>query len=378
VKNRNRQWHEELSDLLSEEATSQLSRAREALAKKRAERDAREERKAIKAQARAQLRDDKLDQELARIAVREIENRYQGLGGLPIAIVMMVAAMAIVVISILNPEVAGLLWAAFGLSMGAAGIYSGHYKASRLLDRLQPLAAPDSVVPGEVISTREGRGARTSDAGSAAQPVEGGDPLSRRLEEACDRLDQALKVAPDQVKTFLSSRSGKTIEQLRATGRDLARRERRLRELSAPEMKARMEADHIALDERIARASDDAVKQSLFQARAALKEKQAHHAELEQGADRLEAERLRLSYTLEGLHAQILRLSTSTSLGSGDPLTSPLRASLEQLQDELTALAEASDEVRQLAEARIPEAIAEVEGPSMTRDPLTGRPRERS
>ena len=378
MKNRNRQWHEELSDLLSEEASSHLSRAREALAKKRAERDAREERKALKEQARAQLRDDKLDRELARIAVREIENRYQGLGGLPMAIVMMVAAMAIVVFSILNPELAGLLWAAFGLSMGAAGIYSGHYKASRLLERLQPLAAADSVVPGEVIAERQGSGDRASATGSERHSGEGGDPLSRRLEEACDRLDQALKVAPDQVKTFLSSRSGTTIEQLRATGRDLARRERRLRELSAPEMKARMESDHVALDERIARASDSAVRQSLFQARAALKEKQAHHAELEQGADRLEAERLRLSYTLEGLHAQILRLSTSTSLGSGDPLTSPLRASLEQLQDELTALAEASDEVRQMADARIPEAIAEIEGPSITRDPLTGRPRERS
>jgi len=377
VKNRNRQWHEELSDLLSEEATSHLSRAREALARKRAERDAREERKALKQQARAQLRDDKLDRELARIAAREIENRYQGLGGLPMAIVMMVAAMAIVVITLLNPEMAGLLWVSFGLSMGAAGIYSGHYKASRLLERLQPMAAADSVVPGEVLATGNGKEDRSARNATAASP-EGEDPLSRRLEEACDRLDQALKAAPEQVKTFLSSRSGKTIDQLRATGRDLARRERRLRELSAPGMKARMEADHVALDERIARATDGSVRQSLFQARAALKEKQAHHAELEQGADRLEAERLRLSYTLEGLHAQILRLSTSTSLGAGEGLTSPIRASLEQLQDELTALAEASDEVRQMADARIPEAIAEIEGPSTSRDPLTGRPRERS
>ncbi|HLT31033.1 MAG TPA: hypothetical protein VK013_13410 [Myxococcaceae bacterium] len=377
MKNRNRQWHEELSDLLSEEATSHLSRAREALARKRAERDAREERKALKQQARAQLRDDKLDRELARIAAREIENRYQGLGGLPMAIVMMVAAMAIVVITLLNPEMAGLLWVSFGLSMGAAGIYSGHYKASRLLERLQPMAAADSVVPGEVLATGNGKEDRSARNATAASP-EGEDPLSRRLEEACDRLDQALKAAPEQVKTFLSSRSGKTIDQLRATGRDLARRERRLRELSAPGMKARMEADHVALDERIARATDGSVRQSLFQARAALKEKQAHHAELEQGADRLEAERLRLSYTLEGLHAQILRLSTSTSLGAGEGLTSPIRASLEQLQDELTALAEASDEVRQMADARIPEAIAEIEGPSTSRDPLTGRPRERS
>src|SRR5690606_8544510 len=246
VKNRNRQWHEELSDLLSEEATSHLSRAREALARKRAERDAREERKALKQQARAQLRDDKLDRELARIAAREIENRYQGLGGLPTAIVMRVAAMAIVVITLLNPEMAGLLWVSFGLSMGAAGIYSGHYRASRLLERLQPMAAADSVVPGEVLATGNGKEDRSARNATAASP-EGEDPLSRRLEEACDRLDQALKAAPEQVKTFLSSRSGKTIDQLRATGRDLARRERRLRELSAPGMKARMEADHVAL-----------------------------------------------------------------------------------------------------------------------------------
>src|SRR5690606_22429694 len=194
-------------------------------------------------------------------------------------------------ITLLNPEMAGLLWVSFGLSMGAAGIYSGHYKASRLLERLQPMAAADSVVPGEVLATGNGKEDRSARNATAASP-EGEDPLSRRLEAACARLDQARKAAPEQGKTFLSSRSGKTIDQLRATGRDLARRERRLRELSAPGMKARMEADHVALDERIARATDGSVRQSLFQARAALKEKQAHHAELEQGADRLEAERL--------------------------------------------------------------------------------------
>jgi uncharacterized protein YdcH (DUF465 family) len=178
------------------------------------------------------------------------------------------------------------------------------------------------------------------------------------------------------VKLFLSTQSGKTLEQLRATGRDLMRREQRLRELSAPDAHARMQADHDALEDRISRATDASVRQSLFQARAALKEKQAHHAQLEQGADRLEAERLRLSYTLEGLHAQILRLSASTGLGSG-ALNAPLRASLEQLQGELAALAEASEEALQLADEGLPEAIAEIDGGSAGRDPLTGLRRER-
>lgn len=380
MSNRNRPWHEELNELLTEETSSHLSRARESLSKHRKRREARERRRQVKEQVRADLHREEIDRDLAKLAISELERKYSGLGILPLAAVMTLAALTVIGIVIFNPHLVPLLFMAFGLGMGAAGMLSSHSKAHRMLGQLRVIVDEDEdLLPEETVrSEARGKEPRASNGrrAAASPPEPDGDALSHRLEEACDRLEHALKTAPDEVKRFLSTQSDKTLEQLRATGRDLMRRERRLRELSAPDTEARMQADHDALEDRISRATDASVRQSLFQARAALKEKQAHHAQLEQGADRLEAERLRLSYTLEGLHAQILRLSASTGLGSG-ALNAPLRASLEQLQGELAALAEASEEVRQLADERLPEAIAEIDGGSAARDPLTGLRRER-
>ena len=375
---RNQQWHEELNELLTEEASSHLARTRETLSKHRRRREARRKRRELKKEVRSDLLRDELDQELAKLALSELERRYSGVGGLPMAIVMALAALIALGFAVFNPTFFPLFFVAFGLGMGAAGIYSSHAKSDRMLGQLRLLVDGDEEVDAvEAAGIKPEPLRRGRRDVAPAQTAPAGDPLSQRLEAACDRLEQALGSAPDEVKRFLSTQSGKTLDQLRMTGRDLARRELHLRELGAAEPQSRIEADHAELEERIARASDDGVRQSLFQARTALQEKQAHHAQLVRGAERMEAERLRLAYTLEGLHAQILRLSTSSGLGSG-VLTSPLRASLEQLQGELSALAEASDEVRRMADARLPEAIAEIADPSSTRDPMTGLLRERS
>jgi hypothetical protein len=63
-------------------------------------------------------------------------------------------------------------------------------------------------------------------------------------------------------------------------------------------------------------------------------------------ANRLEAERTRLGYTLDGLYAQVMRLRTADA-GSADLVDTGLRMSLDQLRDEMNALAEAVEQVNQ-------------------------------
>jgi flagellin-like hook-associated protein FlgL len=67
-------------------------------------------------------------------------------------------------------------------------------------------------------------------------------------------------------------------------------------------------------------------------------------AELATAASRLEAEHTRLYYTLENLHAQVLRVR-SADVASVDVAGLGLRQSLEQLGAEMDAVTEALEDV---------------------------------
>jgi Flp pilus assembly protein TadB len=163
LSNRNRPWHEELNELLTEETSSHLSRARESLSKHRKRREARERRRQVKEQMRADLHREELDRDLAKLAVSELERKYSGLGILPLAAVMALAALTVIGIVIFNPDYAPLLVMAFGLGMGAAGMLSSHSKAHRMLGQLRAITDEDEdLSPVEAVrSLRRLRPSRT-------------------------------------------------------------------------------------------------------------------------------------------------------------------------------------------------------------------------
>lgn len=173
---------------------------------------------------------------------------------------------------------------------------------------------------------------------------EAADPLQERIEEACRQLQAALGEAPAEVRTLLGAYPKQTLDELAASSRSFQQRERKLRASSTPELRARVQAEDDNLQSKLDRATDAAVRASLGAARAALFRHQAHLEELQRSADRLEAERVRLGHTLEGLLAQVLRIKYAQGLSPGQVPVN-LREGLERLQAELSALAEASEEV---------------------------------
>jgi hypothetical protein len=169
------------------------------------------------------------------------------------------------------------------------------------------------------------------------------DPRDARIDEVCDKLKAALKDAPESVRLFLS-KPDETVELLRKTSHDLLQRELSLRSVVRPEETTRLGRERTALQARIAMEPDEIVRQRLVGALAALDNQQQQHAEMAKAADRLEAERTRLGYTLDGLYAQVMRLR-SAEAGSPDLGSAGLRTSLDQLRDEMSALAEAVEDV---------------------------------
>jgi chromosome segregation ATPase len=134
------------------------------------------------------------------------------------------------------------------------------------------------------------------------------------------------------------------VEALRQGCHVLARRERELRALSAPEEAQRLESEREALAARIAAEADTVVRERLAGALAALDEQRRQRAELAVAANRLEAEHTRLYYTLESLYAQVLRVRTADAAGQ-DVAGTGLRQGVARLGEEVEAVARALEEV---------------------------------
>jgi hypothetical protein len=101
----------------------------------------------------------------------------------------------------------------------------------------------------------------------------------------------------------------------------------------------RLARERAELTARINAEKDPIVRQHLGDARAALDRQAAQRSELMTAASRLEAEQMRLHYTLEALYTQVLRVRTAdaaSAKGAGDGL----RESITQLSTELDAVAE--------------------------------------
>ncbi len=171
------------------------------------------------------------------------------------------------------------------------------------------------------------------------------DPREIKLDAVFTRIEEELKLASPAVHQQLAPRLI-GVRELRGTCASLLERERGLRAEAAPDALARLDQERSSLADRVASADDEQVRLSLASAVAAIDEQKRQRQLLARSADRLEAEQTRLFWTLDALAAQLLRMrSAGADLAQSG--NAELGRSLEQLQGEIDAIANALEQVAQ-------------------------------
>jgi hypothetical protein len=197
---------------------------------------------------------------------------------------------------------------------------------------------------GSLGGTRFDAGATRSQVPTTAVATPpGADPRDVRVDAICEKILGELRTAPDAVKEIFR-KPEETIAALRSTCRDLTRRERDLRRFLSAEEDIRLTKEREALAKRIEIETDEVTKMRLASALAALDAQREQRAELTRSAARFDAEHTRISYTLESLYTQIVRMRSADS-ASVDVAGAGLRRSLDLLSHEVNALADALEHV---------------------------------
>jgi len=181
---------------------------------------------------------------------------------------------------------------------------------------------------------------------------EAADPRMARVDALCDKLLAEFRGGPSVLREVVHAPE-QTVEALRRSCHELARRERELRTLSSSEDERRLADEHTALAARVEAEKDAVAKERLASALAVLGEQRRQRAELGTAAARLEAEHTRLYYTLESLYTQVLRVRTADA-ASEDVAGAGLRKSVEQIGAEMEAVTEALEEVHRAPGTRVP------------------------
>ena len=169
------------------------------------------------------------------------------------------------------------------------------------------------------------------------------DPRDARVDAICDRILAELRTSPETVKDIFI-KPDETVAALRATCRNLTRRERDLRRFLSPQDDERLMREREVLQKRIDVEADDVTKMRLASALAALDAQRDQRVELARAAARFDAEHTRISYTLESLYTQVVRMRSADS-SSVDVAGAGLRRSLDMLSQEANALADALERV---------------------------------
>ena len=123
---------------------------------------------------------------------------------------------------------------------------------------------------------------------------------------------------------------------------------------------------------RIASASDERVRDSLRSAVAAIDDQHQQRMRLRTNADRLDAELTRMQWTLDGMATQLVRLRTA-GVEAGPASNTEVLRTVEQLHDEIDAIAEALEHVSGMGGPELQPVVDVAGEPSQPHD----RPRER-
>jgi hypothetical protein len=235
----------------------------------------------------------------------------------------------------------------------------GPSQAEQRAQRFGSLGGIRQVLDGPALRT-------AAPTGSSSQP----DPRDARVDAICDRILAELRTAPEVVKDVFI-KPEETVAALRATCRDLTRRERELRTFLSPEKDSRLAAEREALQRRIENESDEVTKMRLASALAALDQQRNERSELVRAAARFDAEHTRIAYTLESLHTQVVRMRSADS-ASADVAGAGLRRSLDMLSQEVNALADALEKVNSGEAARMRKVVQAPAGGSGGAPPAPG------
>jgi hypothetical protein len=245
----------------------------------------------------------------------------------------------------------------------AAGLGS---RGTRVIARHSGMAKPTITEPARAhvgsvppVTQEQQRAQRFGSLGGIGRPFENGtipqpppvrgagipqqDPRDVRVDAICDRILAELRTSPEAVKDIFI-KPEETISALRNTCRNLTRRERDLRKFLSPTDDERLMREREALQKRIDGESDEVTRMRLASALAALDAQRDQRLELGRAAARFDAEHTRISYTLENLYTQVVRMRSADS-SSVDVAGAGLRRSLDMLSKEANALADALERV---------------------------------
>ncbi|HMC35481.1 MAG TPA: hypothetical protein VKH65_13765, partial [Myxococcales bacterium] len=333
----------------------------------------------------------RLERKLRRRAEREAKvanaSLFEGYLWLLGAIVLFIIALSSL------PFLWWLIFPAAGLGSRGARVIARHSRITQpALNGPQParVSSTAGVTPEQQRAQRFGslggigRGfeatappQRFSGTTSSARP--GGaqqDPRDVRVDAICDQILAELRTSPDAVKDIFI-KPDETIAALRATCRNLTRRERDLRRFLSPQDDERLTREREALQKRVAGESDEVTRMRLASALAALDAQREQRLELARAATRFDAEHTRISYTLESLYTQVVRMRSADS-SSVDVAGAGLRRSLDMLSQEANALADALERVNSGEAERMRKVAAAPGGDSGAAPPAAPGKREKA
>ena len=299
----------------------------------------------------------RLERKLRRRAEREARianaSLFEGYLWLLGAIVLFIVALSAL------PFLWWLIFPAAGLGSRGTRVIARHAgitKATMTVDAAVPVGSATQASQQTLDEQARARAQRFGSLGRsgfggvttrASAPAAGAppqmDPRDARVDGICDKILAELRVAPEVVKEIFR-KPEETIASLRTTCRDLTRREREVRKFLSPEEDLRLSREHEALRKRVETETDEVAKLRLSSALAALEQQRDQRQDLARSAARFDAEHTRISYTLESLYTQIVRMRSADS-ASVDVAGAGLRRSLDMLSQEVNALADALERV---------------------------------
>lgn len=210
-----------------------------------------------------------------------------------------------------------LLWVAFGLALSGVGQLARGWGGK----------AKDDVVEGEATPVGE----PAADAANLA-----------RVDALCGKLLEEIRNGPAVLREVVRNPE-ESVRGLRDTIHGLAKREAEVRALVTNADGERLQRERVDVVARRDSASDPVTRERWEGALQALDAQLQHRETLKTQGARLEAERVRLGYTLENLYTQVLAVrSTAGSDVSG----AQLKAGVERLGDEISAVADALESMQ--------------------------------
>ncbi|HEY3449414.1 MAG TPA: hypothetical protein VGK67_23875 [Myxococcales bacterium] len=238
--------------------------------------------------------------------------------GVPVGMVFAVFSLIAIYFGLTRPELWWMFFVSLGFAIPAAGIFGAALTAPKALP-----AGAEKAAAGQALTS----------------PI---DARVARVEAICQKVLAAIQSGPPVVREVVH-KPEETLKSLTSTCKELAHRERELRAAVTEEDDRRLRTEHDGLISRVAAENDPVSRQRLESALRALEGQLAQRAELVTAASRLEAEQTRILYTLENLHTQVLR-ARSADAASADVAGAGLRKGLEQLGEEISAVASALEE----------------------------------